>query len=60
MKIKSNIKALGIKMNHNQSTAKSGIPVKVQVKAGGITLNHNQMIVQRASRFQSECKLNRC
>ena len=38
MKIKSNVKASGIQINHNQS----GIAVKSTVKAGGVRMNHNQ------------------
>ena len=38
MKTKSNVKAGGIHLNHNQS----GLSVKTSVKAGGIRLNHNQ------------------
>lgn len=38
MKIKSNVKAGGLKTNHNQNT----ISVKSKVKAGGLKSNHNQ------------------
>jgi hypothetical protein len=37
MKIKTNAKAGGIHLNHNQ-----GLKLKTQVKAGGINLNHSQ------------------
>jgi len=38
MTIKSNVKAGGIGLNHNEAT----LPVKTTVKAGGIAVNHNQ------------------
>ena len=38
MEIKTNVKAGGISLNHNQG----GLAVKSNVKAGGISLNHNQ------------------
>lgn len=46
MKIKTNVKAGGIDLNHNQNAAKSGMPVKTQVKAGRMSVNHNQMRVR--------------
>ena len=39
MKLKTNVKASGIGVNHNET---SGLRVKSMVKAGGATLNHNQ------------------
>lgn len=45
MKIKSNVKAGGMKVNHNQTVVKNnGLRIKSNVKAGGITLNHNQTV----------------
>lgn len=47
MKIKSNVKAGGVKLNHNQ-TAK-GLRVKSNVKAGEngrIISNHNQTVAR--------------
>ena len=38
MKDKTNVKAGGRSLNHNQS----GLAVKSQVKAGGRSANHNQ------------------
>ena len=38
MKIKSSVKAGGLRQNHTQS----GIAVKSTVKAGGLFANHNQ------------------
>ena len=37
MKIKSTLKAGGLKSNHNQT-----LPIKSTLKAGGIVYNHNQ------------------
>ncbi len=42
MKTKTNVKAGGLMMNHNQS----GLRVKTNVKAGGLILNHNQSAVR--------------
>jgi hypothetical protein len=44
MKTKSNIKAGGIRWNHNQTTAGAGLRVKSSVKAGGFRWNHNQTV----------------
>jgi hypothetical protein len=43
MKIRSNIKAGGIRLNHNEKM----LVVKTGVRAGGIRLNHNQKMVGR-------------
>ena len=39
MKIKTNIKAGGIALNHNQTV---GLKIKSGVKAGGISMQHNR------------------
>jgi len=36
MKVKSNVKAGGLKVNHNQSVVRKGLRVKSNMKAGGI------------------------
>ena len=41
MKIKTNVKAGGTQLQHNQIVAR-GLKVKTNVKAGRITANHNQ------------------
>ena len=41
MKIKTNVKAGAITLNHNQKVAR-GVNVKSGVKAGAIAINHNQ------------------
>ena len=38
MKTKTNVKAGGVRTNHNQT----GLKVASKVKAGGVRLNHNQ------------------
>lgn len=43
MKIKTKVKAGGMTLNHSQSTAKTGIPVKSQVKAGHGTSGVNRL-----------------
>lgn len=43
MKIKTNVKAGGINMQHNRTMAR-GLKVKTTVKAGRITANHNQTV----------------
>ena len=48
MKTKTNIKAGGISLNHNQTQVRAcGLRIKTGVKAGGISLNHNQTQVRR-------------
>jgi hypothetical protein len=42
MRVKSNIKAGGTTVNHNQSV--KGLKVKSSVKAGGLVTNHNQTL----------------
>ena len=45
MKVKSNVKAGGLKINHNQTVASKGLRVKSSVKAGpGVVLQHNQTV----------------
>jgi hypothetical protein len=43
MKVKSNIKAGKLAVNHNQAVA-CGLRVKSNVKAGKLAANHNQTI----------------
>jgi hypothetical protein len=45
MRIKTNVKASGVGLNHNQATAR-GLKVRTNVKAGGIGLNHNQTVAR--------------
>ena len=45
MKIKTNVKAGGIQMQHNQTVAR-GLKIKTSVKAGGINLQHNQTMAR--------------
>ena len=42
MKVKSNVKAGGASLNHNQTAA--GLQVKSKVKAGALAPNHNQSV----------------
>src|SRR5437660_1418174 len=45
MNIKTNVKAGGVKYNHNQTVVR-GLKVKTNVKAGGSHLNHSQTVVR--------------
>ena len=42
MRVKSNVKAGGTYLNHNQTV--KGLRVKSSVKAGGFGLNHSQTV----------------
>jgi len=50
MKIKSNVKAGGISLQHNEKMAGGNkvksLTVKTGVKAGGTNLNHNEAMVR--------------
>ena len=43
MRVKTNVKAGGREINHNQSV--KGLRVRSNVKAGRILMNHNQTLV---------------
>ena len=54
MRVKTNIKAGGLRPNHNESLVRDGrlaksLKVKTELKAGLIETNHNESLV-RASR----------
>ncbi len=42
MKVRTNIKAGGQQLNHNQT-----LKVRTGIMAGGLTLNHNQTAVRK-------------
>ena len=44
MKIKSNVKAGGSNLNHNQAVR--GLRVRSNVKAGRLSANHNQTVTR--------------
>lgn len=46
LKIKSGVKAGGLKQNHNQTQAQPRLTIKSGVKAGANILNHNQTQVR--------------
>jgi hypothetical protein len=51
MQVKTQVKAGGIMINHNQTLVRDHVPrqplkVKTHVKAGGIMFNHNQTLVR--------------
>jgi hypothetical protein len=52
MKVKTQVKAGGIGINHNQTVVRvtppnrAGLKVKTAVKAGGLNVNHNQTLVR--------------
>jgi len=47
MKTRSNIKAGGTTLNHNE-TLVCGLRVKTNVKAGGGQINHNEALVRES------------
>jgi hypothetical protein len=47
MKTKTNIKAGGTTLNHNETLVR-GLRVKTNVKAGGQGLNHNETLVRES------------
>jgi hypothetical protein len=53
MHVKTNIKAGGTMLNHNETLARAaaqppGLKVKTNVKAGGIEWNHNETLLRSA------------
>ena len=46
MKVKSSVKAGGLKVNHNQTTVGAGLRIKSGVKSGGPQFNHNQTVTR--------------
>ena len=52
MKIRTNLRAGGRKINHNQTLVRddrkaTGVKVWTQLKSGGRRLNHNQTMVRK-------------
>jgi hypothetical protein len=47
MKTKTNIKAGGTVLNHNETLVR-GLKVKTNVKAGGTQLNHNETLARES------------
>lgn len=45
LKVKTNIKAGGLRTNHNETLVR-GLKVKTSVKAGGAWYNHNETLVR--------------
>ena len=45
LKVKTNIKAGGIRVNHNETLVR-GLKVKTSVKAGGLRTNHNETLMR--------------
>jgi hypothetical protein len=53
MRVKSNIKAGGSNLNHNQTTAGDtavgrSLKVRTNIKAGGNNLNHNETMARES------------
>ena len=44
MRVKSNVKAGGVSLNHNQTV--KGLRVKSSIKAGKIAVNHDQTVAR--------------
>ena len=58
MQVKTNLKAGGISINHNETLVRAPKPapslkVKTNLKAGGISMNHNETLVRSTSRKRS-------
>ena len=57
MKTRTNVKAGGLRFNHNEKQVRdsnhaAGLRVKTQIKAGGFTLqNHNEKLLRAVPRF---------
>jgi hypothetical protein len=55
MKTKTNIKAGGLAMNHNETIVRDvpqarGLKVKTNVKAGGLAMNRNETLLRDGTR----------
>lgn len=55
MRIKTNLKAGGRRINHNETLVRvvrksKGLKVRTSVKAGGKRINHNQILVHDSGR----------
>ena len=55
MKVKIQVKAGGLAVNHNQTLVRdqrptAGLKVKTHIKAGGYGLQHNQTLVRAKAR----------
>jgi len=55
MKVRTNLKAGGVRFNHNETQVRDsakakGVKVKTDLKAGGLRLcNHNEILVRDAA-----------
>jgi hypothetical protein len=45
MKTKTNLKAGGVNLNHNE-TLRGGLRLKTHVKAGGVNMQHNETLAR--------------
>jgi hypothetical protein len=63
MQVKTNVKAGGINMNHNQTLVRDsakGLRVRTNLKAGG-ALNHNQTLVRDSAKgLRVSARAHRC
>jgi len=50
MPVRTNVKACGTSLNHNQPVLR----VKTGVKAGGLSTNHNHVLVRDNAYYRSE------
>jgi lipoate-protein ligase B len=46
LEVKTQIKAGGFYVNHNETVVATGLPVRTQIKSGGMPVNHNETVAR--------------